>query len=213
MERETVSVVIPAYRAAATIRRAIDSVLAQTHPAAQIIVVDDGSPDDTAAVVEQTYGDKIILIRQANGKTAKARNTGLDRATGDFIAFLDADDYWEPQKLQRQLAVFEKHPQVQLVAGAWYEERPGEPRYLDSRASAGAEFDRVIVGKESPAFSIGVKIWTGTLLVRREAIQNQRFESGLEPAEDRDLWVRLVADRAVFLISEPLATAVQTSGS
>ena len=122
------SVVIPAYRSAATICRAVDSVLAQTHAAAEIIVVDDGSPDEQAAVVEQTYGPRVTLLRTPNGGAASARNAGIDRATGDYIAFLDADDYWEADKLALQLALFDRHPELGLVAGAILEETPGEPR-------------------------------------------------------------------------------------
>jgi glycosyltransferase involved in cell wall biosynthesis len=123
-----VSVVIPAYRSAGTIRRAVDSVLAQTHAAAEIIVVDDGSPDDQAAVVERAYGPRVSLLRRENGGAASARNAGIDRATGSYIAFLDADDYWEADKLALQLALFDRHPELGFVAGAILEEIPGEPR-------------------------------------------------------------------------------------
>ena len=128
MTEPSISVVIPAFRAERTIQRAMDSVLAQTKPASEIIVVDDGSPDNQAAIVSQ-YGPPVILLRQANGKTAVARNTGIERATGDFVAFLDADDYWEPEKLERQLAVFATHPrsgccrQSLLLPGAEWNSR------------------------------------------------------------------------------------------
>jgi len=119
----SVSVVIPAYRAARTIRRAVDSVLAQSQPADEIIIVDDGSPDDIAAAV-RPYGDQLKYLQKSNGGAGSARNAGIDVATGGLVAFLDADDYWEPDKLRRQLAVFRTHPQVELVAG-------GAPRLVE----------------------------------------------------------------------------------
>ena len=209
-----VSVVIPAYKAARTICRAVDSVLNQTQPAHEIIVVDDGSPDDLADVVERTYGDRVILIRQPNGKTAKARNTGIERATGDFIAFLDADDYWEPNKLAVQLAVCEKHPDVGIVAGGFYEEEPGNMRkpYLPAETLQDS-VDRVLRPAGARAFRLATIVWTGTVIIRREALGSERFVSGLEPAEDRDLWVRVIRSNALYLLAEPLATAVLESGS
>ena len=96
-----ISVVIPAYNAAAWIRRAVNSVLSQTRPADEIIVVDDGSTDGTGDIVRM-YDGRVRLLQQANAGAAAARNTGILAATGDWIAFLDADDEWLPQKLQRQ---------------------------------------------------------------------------------------------------------------
>jgi glycosyltransferase involved in cell wall biosynthesis len=109
MAEPSVSVVIPAFRAERTIQRAIDSVLAQSVPVQEVIVVDDGSPDDLAAIV-QRHGAPVILVRQANRGAAHARNTGIERSTGTYVAFLDADDYWEPRKLEYQLAVFARAP-------------------------------------------------------------------------------------------------------
>lgn len=93
----TVSVVIPAYNAGEYLGRAIDSVLAQTQPAAEIIVVDDGSADNTADVA-QGYGERIRFIQQENAGASVARNTGIEAAASEWIAFLDADDEWLPQK-------------------------------------------------------------------------------------------------------------------
>ena len=207
----TISVIIPAYKAAQTIRRAIDSVLAQTVPPEQIIVVDDGSPDHQHAVLQQ-YGDRILLIRQANLKTAMARNAGLSQARGDFIAFLDADDYWEPDKLERQLAVFAKHPEVGVVSSTYFVEQPGTARVAACTHDR-PWHDRVIDVRGKHAFRVATMMWTGTLMVRRERLGEEQFVSGLEPAEDRDMWVRLVLRGPVYVLSEPLSTAVLEPGS
>ena len=109
---DLVSVIIPAFNAEATLQATLESVLAQTHPALEIIVVDDGSSDGTAALVE-TLGrtePRLVLIRQENAGVAAARNAGLARARGDYVAWLDADDLWHPTKLAKQLAVFAAAP-------------------------------------------------------------------------------------------------------
>ncbi len=106
-----ISVVIPAYNAGRYIGRAIDSVLAQTRPAEEIIVVDDGSTDNTAEIAG-AYGDRIRFIRQENAGASVARNTGIAAATGNWIAFLDADDEWLPEKLRLQTEHLERNPDL-----------------------------------------------------------------------------------------------------
>jgi glycosyltransferase involved in cell wall biosynthesis len=99
----TVSVIIPAFNAAAFVGEAIESALAQTHRPAQIVVVDDGSTDGTADVV-RGFRAQVELVQRTNGGISAARNSALGRCSGTHIAFLDADDTWEPRKLERQLA-------------------------------------------------------------------------------------------------------------
>ena len=99
-----VSVIIPAYNAEDYIRDAVDSALAQTHQNTEIIVVDDSSTDDTQLIL-QSYGDRITVHRQANTGVSGARNAGVRLATGEWVAFLDADDVWRPTKLEAQLAI------------------------------------------------------------------------------------------------------------
>lgn len=103
-----VSVIVPAYNAEATLAETLSSVLAQTHRRLEILVVDDGSRDGTAAVAEavRRAEPRLELIRQANAGVAAARNAGLARARGDYVAWLDADDLWHPAKVEKQLAVF-----------------------------------------------------------------------------------------------------------
>jgi glycosyltransferase involved in cell wall biosynthesis len=206
-----VSVIVPAYRAAHTLARALDSVLGQTCPPAEILVVDDGSPDDVAAAV-RPYGERVTLLSKPNGGAASARNWGLDRARGVFVAFLDADDYWEPHRLERQLAIFRAHPEIGVVASRCFVQRPGESRVAPA-ANADGDFDRVASITDTPAFRLAAKMLTSSVLVRSDVLGEHRFTAGLATAEDRDLWVRLVAAAPVYLTSEPLVTYVEEPGS
>lgn len=110
-----VSVVIPSYNRAHVIAETLDSVLAQTYRNLEIIVVDDGSKDDTAGAVKPYLG-KIVYLPQKNGGLASARNAGMARATGEYIAWLDSDDLWNPEKIAVQVAVMQRHPEVVLSA-------------------------------------------------------------------------------------------------
>jgi glycosyltransferase involved in cell wall biosynthesis len=109
-----VSVVIPAYNCEAFVAEAIDSALSQDHAPAEVIVVDDGSTDGTRTVVRR-FGSAVRLLEQANGGPARARNAGVRHASGDAIAFLDADDVWLPGKLRLQVQALSAHPDVDVA--------------------------------------------------------------------------------------------------
>jgi glycosyltransferase involved in cell wall biosynthesis len=113
---ELVSVIIPAFDAAQYLGEAIDSVARQTHDRVETIVVDDGSTDDTPAVAAR-YGNALRYVAQPNRGHAAARNHGVRVSSGRFLAFLDADDLWEPDKLASQLAAFDADPSLDIVFG------------------------------------------------------------------------------------------------
>jgi glycosyltransferase involved in cell wall biosynthesis len=117
MRSKLVSVVIPTYNRSAAVRRALESVLAQTHENWEALVVDDGSTDDTAAVLAERYGGepRIRYCYQENSGAPAARNRAMEMADGEFIAFLDSDDVWEPWKLELQLACFAAEPEIGMV--------------------------------------------------------------------------------------------------
>jgi glycosyltransferase involved in cell wall biosynthesis len=116
-----VSALIPAYNAARTVRASVDSVLTQTVEDLEVIVVDDGSSDKTADVVDAITDSRVRLVRQPNGGAAAARNTALSLARGRWVALLDADDLWLPKKLERQLAVLDANPNTTAVqSGVYY---------------------------------------------------------------------------------------------
>ena len=111
-----VSVVIPCYNREAYIKAAIDSVLAQAYRPLQIIVIDDGSSDSSVEIVGR-FGSAITLIKQENAGAAAARNTGVRNASGTFLSFLDSDDLWNVDKLDKQLDVMTQQPEIDLVFG------------------------------------------------------------------------------------------------
>jgi cellulose synthase/poly-beta-1,6-N-acetylglucosamine synthase-like glycosyltransferase len=172
----TVSVVIPAYNAAATIAAAIESVLAQTRPPEEVIVVDDGSKDKTSAVVER-FGPVVRLLRQANAGCGQARNSGAREARGMWLAFLDADDLWLPTKLERQLPET-ADPRIAVVVCRKYSE---EGQLLGRRLA----FDDLWTRNDAIVSSS---------LVRRSAFEQAGGFWKLRACEDYHLWLRLTAD-------------------
>jgi glycosyltransferase involved in cell wall biosynthesis len=184
--RPLVSVVIPAYNRARYLPRALDCVLGQTCPPAEIIVVDDGSTDDTAAVLA-AYGDRVRCVRQANGGPSKARNTGIRHARHDLIAFLDADDWWTPDKLELQVPLLADDPCVGLVHADWdyYDEATG--KYLPA-------FDdgHKLVGRCYPRLFEGNAINLCTVVIRKACLDRVGlFDERLVRMEDYDLWLRV----------------------
>ncbi len=109
-----ISVIIPTYNRAQLVCDAVDSVMAQTYPAYEILVIDDGSTDDTADTLAARYGDRVRYIRQENAGVAAARNRGILEATGDWVAFLDSDDTWQYEKLAIQTTALDLYPAAQV---------------------------------------------------------------------------------------------------
>jgi glycosyltransferase involved in cell wall biosynthesis len=132
MPSPSVTAIIPTYNRAALVRRAIGSALAALSPGDEVIVVDDGSSDDTVAVVE-SFGEPVRLLRRSHGGAGASRNAGLAAAKGDFVAFLDSDDEWFPDKIALQRAFLERRPEVLYVCtdfGVRLEEGEERRHYL-----------------------------------------------------------------------------------
>lgn len=205
----TVSCVIPAYNAAAFIRRALESVLAQSCPVNEVIVVDDGSKDDTLAVLA-TFGPRIRVITQANAGAAAARNRGLAESTGAWVAFLDADDWWEPDRLRLGRELLARHPGLHWTAGAYWVLESGGARRLvpDARQSGRVLGDGEVVADFYEAAWQGVAFHTISYLIRRTLlVELGGFRADLPTGEDLDLWWR-IADRSprVGFVRQPIAT-------
>jgi len=204
-----ISVVIPAYNAGKYIGRTIDSVLAQTRSADEIIVVDDGSTDNTADVIRR-YGEKVKYIHQANAGASVARNTGIKAACGEWIAFLDGDDEWVSEKLRLQVEHLERNPELVWTCANFYSCLCSENRR--AAAAEPSKAKKILGDKEyfedylGPDFAKAAKC-TDTMLIKKEVLEQAgMFRVGQVRSNDTDMWLR-IAYRwpRIGYISEPLA--------
>jgi len=184
-----VSVIMPAYRVAEFIGIAVESVFAQTFSNFEIIVVNDGSPDSAELEHALTaYRERIVYIEQPNAGPSAARNTAIRQARGEFLAFLDADDYWEPQFLARQMAFFEQNPEVDLVYcdGLLVGDSTLAGRtFMELTPSVGeVTFENLLGGSCTVILS-------GTVARKRAVVEAGLFDERLRYSEDFDLWLRV----------------------
>jgi glycosyltransferase involved in cell wall biosynthesis len=206
---EKVSIVIPLYNKAPYIERALRSVLTQTFGDFEVIVVDDGSTDGGGKIVESIGDNRVKLFRQENAGVSAARNAGIKAAKGEWIAFLDADDEWVPEKLELQMRAISSHLDAAWVAGGY--------RYI--RASAGGievpqkdfldewfEDDYLITDALLP-LAAGHFFWVVTAMVRRDVLlEFGGFDRSLRIGEELNLWLKLALKYPKILyIRKPLA--------
>lgn len=197
-----VSVVVPAFNRATTIGRSIDSVLNQTFDDFELIIVDDASTDDTIGVVAQYTDRRIRLLRHsANGGVSAARNTGLQTARGQYVAFLDSDDEWSPRKLAKQVNQLNSlGDNVGLVyTGALVKDHLGRSEYRAPRYR-GDIYRQLLVDNVITGSASGV-------MVRRSICQKVGgFDETLPAREDVDYWLRIAQHSLVDYLPEALVT-------
>lgn len=205
-----VSVVIPAYNSARFLRETIESVRQQTAPVHEIIVVDDGSTDETEQVI-QSLGEGIVYIRQANAGVSAARNRGIAQASGEIIAFLDADDLWLPQKVENQVSAFLGNPNMALVATDRTDIDAQGGLLLDSlfkKQGLYAFFSELRGNPVPQALSRLVQvnfIPTSSVMVRKSALaQVGIFDTAIRYGEDLELWARIAAQYPIACLPEVL---------
>ncbi len=200
MQRPLVSVVIPNYNYARYLSEAIDSVLAQTYPKIEVIVVDDGSTDESIPKLRQ-YGSRIQYIQQKNQGVAAARNRGIHQSVGELIAFLDADDYWLPLKIERQVEQFIKAPGLGMVHCGVIEF--GEVTGVEVIRLDGQQGD---VADELLLLQRSVILGGGSgLIVQRSILEEiQGFDTHLSTSADWDLFYRIARKYRVGFVAEPL---------
>jgi glycosyltransferase involved in cell wall biosynthesis len=204
-----VSVVIPAYNYARFVSVAIESVLAQTYPVTEVIVVDDGSTDNTREVVA-AYLPHVRYLHQANAGLPAARNAGIRAASHPFVAFLDADDKWMPDMLAKNMTAFESLPdEFALVAcrdifvGA-----PGAP--LNNKMIAPADAREITVRD-----LLLMTRFSPSAVVAKRAVFEEcgYFDPALRSSEDRDMWIRIATRRRLMLIGDILVQVLKHGGS
>ena len=193
-----ISVIIPAYNAAKWIGETLDSVLAQTYPALEVLVVDDGSTDATAEVV-RGYGERVRLIEKPNGGHASARNLGIRLAQGEYVAFVDADDLWNPRKLELQVNCLQQQGVAWVICGA--------DHFEDST-------QQIIKGYDSPIHAGDVLealfqenfIASPTPLIRKSIFAEVGdFDESYPAAADWDMWLRIAVRYPLGAVNQKLA--------
>jgi teichuronic acid biosynthesis glycosyltransferase TuaG len=197
----TISVIIPAYKAALTIKRALISVATQTLKPKQVIVVDDGSDDDTFKIAEafkdQFHGIELKIFSQKNLGAGAARNRAISEATGDWLAFLDADDEWLPKKLAVSMEAICKHNLV-LVAHNYFHVTGTRKNivFCNTRYNAAINPYRGLYRKGFLA--------TSSVVVRRDAVLDAGgFDETLKTAQDFDLWLKILKKENAKFRVEP----------
>ena len=220
------SVIIPLYNKAPYIRKALESVFAQTYTDYELIVVDDGSSDDSASIVQQfiderlkvkgeetsrtvtstynlspiTYKLSVRLITQSNAGVSAARNSGVAASSGDYIAFLDADDWWEPTYLERMAQLIEDYPEAGLYACNYVYYKPGKTHVALNIPTGYINYPKAYY--ESSA----MPVWTGAAMISRKVFDEMGgFLVGIKLGEDFLLWAKIALHYPVAFLNEPLA--------
>jgi glycosyltransferase involved in cell wall biosynthesis len=208
MTAPTVSAVVTTYNYGRFLPDALDSVLGQSHRELEIVVIDDGSTDDTAAVVRR-YADRgVRYVRRPHGGAGRARNAGLEVTSAPLVAFLDADDAWLPDRVEAGLAHLARHPELALVAAHAYacdeQLRPTAVVPAATREK-GHMLEQLLVDN--------VVLNPSSVLVRRPAIEAAGGFSEIPFGEDWDTWIEIAKRFPIGFIDRPLAFVRRHSGS
>lgn len=202
----TVSVIIPTYNRTRFISEAVESVLAQTYSDYEILVVDDGSIDNTKDVL-LPYQDKVIYIYQKNQGVSAARNTGIRNSKGKYIAFLDSDDMWLPEKLEKQVEILDKYPDISMVySNISYCDEKG--RYIRTASKAnmfqsGHIPEKVLLWKVNCGY---LQTW----LIRKSCFDEiGLLDTTFKMSEDREMSVRIAMNYNIYGLKEPLTMVRQ----
>jgi len=219
-----VDVIIPAHNAGKFLAAAIDSALAQQGVPLRVIVVDDGSTDDTATIA-RSYGDSVLVVSQANRGLAAARNRGIAESTAPYLAPLDADDVWRSGKLARQVALLEAHPEAGLAfsdmivfSGDFHVEEDGylraTPEYADlERVALGDGAYRLPAEAGQAVMRYNFICPSASLLRRNALVGVGGFDEAFRVCEDIECWMRLLRTWPVVAIEERLVWYRRWSGS
>ncbi len=205
MAEELVSVILPVYNREKTIKRAIDSVLCQTYAHLELLVVDDGSTDDTLEIIKSYADERIKLMCQEHGGANKARNVGIAHASGEYIAFQDSDDAWCENKLEVQTA-FMQNDRYLACFSPYYLYEKDKVNVIPGDYNTNEEYHNNLVGVLKCHNVVG----TPTLLIKKEAVSllgGEVFDETLPRFQDYELLIRLIQLGEIGYIEEPLVNA------
>jgi glycosyltransferase involved in cell wall biosynthesis len=214
LDKPLVSVIIPAFNAAANIRQTLNSVLAQTYQEIEVIVVDDGSSDATSAVVQEfvTKDARFQLVRQSNAGVGAARNTAIRKAQGKYFAPLDADDYWFPEKLEKQVVCAERCGNQTGLVYCW-------SASIDEHGCLSDDCSQTVEGRLRNALILRNVVGNGSVpLFRAAALEKvglyltRAEQGGAQGCEDWDLYLRIAERFSIHVVPEYLL-AYRRAGS
>ncbi|WP_312555925.1 glycosyltransferase family 2 protein [Empedobacter brevis] len=194
----SISVIIPCYNSSLTIVESLNSIFYQKHIVNEIIIIDDGSTDNTISIIEQYIKESTFenfkLIKQKNSGPSVARNNGIKNSTSDWIAFLDSDDIWTPSRLEKQLKFLTSNPEVVLIGG-------GHEKFF---------FNKNIISQEISLQKLCFKNFfeTPTVLVRKDICSTYYFDENMRYSEDYDLWLKIASKHKTLYINSILSRSV-----
>jgi glycosyltransferase involved in cell wall biosynthesis len=206
-----VTVIVPMFNARRTIARALSSVFAQTYRNFEVVVVDDGSTDDSVPIVREQFGDARLLA-QSNAGPSSARNKAASVARGEFLAFLDADDQWHRRKLELQVSAFQRFPAAALCATSPSIQAADGPWSFEPDAPVDSPDDIEAIRFEQ--LFVNPYLGTPTVMMQRHVFEAcGGFDERLHGAEDVDLWLRAAYRRSAIRLRAALVGVARSDSS
>lgn len=209
------SIIVPLYNKAPYIEKTINSIFSQVFKAFELIVVDDGSTDDSFTQLQvisyklqeedPSQFRKLKIIQQSNQGVSVARNNGVKAAKYDYIAFLDADDWWAPSYLEEIARLIREYPKAGIYACSYFKVKQG--KFISAQIGVSSDFEKGSIDYfEAYSKSLWMPVWTGAAVVPRNAFNKiGGFKINLSLGEDFDLWLRIALSYQVVLLNRPLA--------
>lgn len=206
---KTISVIIPTYNRASKLHKSIASVLAQTYTDFELLIVDDGSADDTDKVVASFHDDRIRYIKLAqNGGASAARNEGIRLAEGEWVAFHDSDDVWRPEKLEKQMEYVKRNPDFGMVYCA-YLMNVEQKKIMVPNATWNGELEGDLFADLLVRNSVGAP----TMMIQKRVLEEiGGFDTSLKSLEDWDLALRIAEKYKIGYVPEILVDAYMSAG-
>lgn len=197
---------MPLYNKAPYVRKAVESVVEQTFPGWELVVVDDCSTDGSVAVVEQITDPRIKIVRsEKNSGVSAARNRGVSESTAPWICFLDADDWWEPYFLEEMAGLIERHPNAGIYGTSYYIVKNGRKRVAPIGVDKGFT-EGEINYCQVYAKTLCMPLWTGAVCIPRSVFKEQGgFPVGIKLGEDFLLWIHVALKHKVILLNKTLS--------
>ncbi len=203
------SVIMPLYNKAPYVAKAIRSVLAQTFSDYELVIVDDGSKDVSGNIAEKLIAGNAHcrLIRQENAGVSVARNNGVAASQGDYLCFLDADDWWEPSFLEEMEKLIEEFPDAGIYGTNYTIVNETKHKTRVARIGVEEGFEKGYINYcQAYSMTLNMPLWTGAVCVPRQVFVEMRgFPEGIKLGEDFLLWIRIVLNYKVVFLNKPLA--------